>query len=255
MPPNVLVLNLFLGGRVFNKFIDSHTFRIMPNVPGHCADCDLVFDGAGGIHIENSSNVTIRGTSMTCPQCGRLAKLAEGTFNVHGDQFELVSGPPLTAEILARLRYIGERARAGEITPETAVREAKELDPVLGRLFERFMVLGMPALTALIALVGIYLQHQSIKLQKESLELQSQSLELQRQDSRASGDFYRDALQMLDQQTATLGQSIHSTEARKNPMAVRPKSNRRMEVNKKRREELLERRRVISPRRTRGAGS
>ncbi|WP_338528749.1 hypothetical protein [Nitratireductor thuwali] len=66
--------------------------------------------------------------------------------------------------------------------------------------FERFLSTGLPALAAFIGLISIYLQHMSIELQKEGLELQKQSLDLQRQDSSASGDFYRDALRLLDDQ-------------------------------------------------------
>lgn len=233
----------------------------MPTVPGYCSHCDLVFEGVGGIQIENSTNVRITNCRMSCPQCGRPAKLAEGTFNVRGDKFELLSGPPLTADILARLYDIAKRAQSSKITEKEAIREAKELNPVLGTLLERFLTLGLSALGTLLALIAVYMQHQSIELQNESLALQKESLEIQKLDSNASGDFYRDALDLLEKQTRNLnlpsgpqrtqkridgkGDRLTKAETGKKPMVVKPKSKRRNDVNAQRRKELLERRKAF----------
>lgn len=242
----------------------------MPSIPGYCARCDLVFAGTGGIHLENSRNITIRNSSMTCPKCGRPAKLAEGTFNATHDTLELVSGPPLTVEILEKLRDIAERARKQEITPTAAVQEAKELDVALGTLLERFLSLGLTALAAFSALIGVYLQHRSLELQKEGLALQSQSLEIQRQDSQASEDFYRDALRILAEQATQLeklARPPHDEQGVDDERTARPKANatekstapkgkskRRAQVRKQRRIDLKERRRMF-PRRAHGRHS
>jgi hypothetical protein len=193
-----------------------------------------------------------------------MAKLAEGTFNARGNQLELVSGPPLTVEILTRLRDIAERARSNQITPTAAVREAKELGPVVGSLFERFMAIGAPALAALIALIGVYLQHLSLEMQRESLAIQ-------KRDSQSSDAFYRDALKVLREQGGALRQPPHppqdkqnvngkrdrptKAEAIKKTVTVKGKSNRRAEVNKRRRLELRNRRRMIKPRKPHGGSS
>lgn len=249
----------------------------MPSIPGYCARCDFVFDGTGGIHIENSVNVTLRAGKMTCPRCGRLANLASGTFNATSDTLELVAGPPLTAEILSRLRDIAERAKVGEITSRQAVMEASEIDPVAGRLFSEYLALGSQALFALLTLITLYLTHLSLEASLEATEVSKQSLELQRSDSRISGDFYRDALNELRKQTAILedlklqgGIVPHQSEnvqlegdhgdaertiprretKEKRPPAVK-KSDRRAKVNAERRRALKERRRMFPRRKQR----
>ncbi|MFC3642504.1 hypothetical protein [Aquibium oceanicum] len=247
----------------------------MPSIPGYCAHCDLVFDGSGGIHIEGASNVVLSGNVMTCPRCHRPAKLAEGTFNVRGGNIELVSGPPLTVEILRRLQDIAERAHAKKITPDAAIREAKELDTILGNLLERFLALGLPALAAFIGLIGVYLAHASLQLQKEGVALQRESLDLQKLDSEASESFYRESLNLLKEQKAASKkvrqpprkrvrpphdeQGVDDkrdrptkADAAKKTVAFKKPSKRRTEVYNQRRIELKERRRMF-PRRARRA--
>lgn len=227
----------------------------MASIPGYCPHCNRVFDGRGGIHIEGGSTVTVTGSTMTCPHCGRPARLADGVFREERGELVLLSGPPLTADILLALRDIAQRAQRGEITPKTAVQESVNLDPVIGKLMSQFLSLGIPALAALITLIGVYLQHLSLEYQKESIEIQ-------RDDSIASGDFYRDALLLLKEQRALLsdvsspdhnknsvgdhGGGGPKAEAKNEKVAAKSPSKRRAEVKKKRRAELKARRRMFS---------
>lgn len=229
----------------------------MPSIPGYCAACDLVFEGDDGVYIENSFNITVTGVEISCPECGEPASLASGTFSAIGNTLELVSGPPLTYEILSRLREIAERAQSHQVTPAEAVQEAKELDPVLGSIFENFVKVGIPALAVLITIIGVYLQQLSLKAQNESLAIQ-------KRDSETAEAFYRDALQALRDQRATLEKSLAqmrdrsgitgkldrptTTDAAKKAVTAKEPSKRRTDVNSARRQKLIERRRMF-PRR------
>lgn len=232
----------------------------MPSVPGYCARCDLVFPGHGGIHIQNSQNITLRGNTLNCPTCGRPAKLMEGTFNATDDDFELIAGPPLTEDILRRFRDIAERARKREITPKQAIVEANEISPVLGSLLGRYLALGLTAVGVLVTLIAAYISFVALGYQKESLELQ-------KVDSKISGDFYADALKELKKQTMLLEQiaqipappnsaarmeqkrdRLTAETAAKKPVAIEKPSTRRAEVNKKKREDLKRRRMMFNPR-------
>jgi len=231
----------------------------MPSIPGYCAHCDLAFDSRGaGVVLEDCTNVTIGGGKpLRCPECGRPAQIAAGTFNAIGDRLELVDGPPLTVEILQRLRDIAERAQSEEITPAEAVREARELNPVLGRLLESYLALGLTVLTLFITLIGAYQQQISLEMQRESFALQ-------KLDSDASARFYKEALSLLQEQTELLRESTRqphdekripnysraptAEEAEKEPPTVKGPSKRRADVRKQRRIELKERRRMF-PRR------
>lgn len=227
----------------------------MPSIPAYCANCGYIWDGAGGIHIEGCWDVTLVDNKITCPRCGFPASMVDGTFNAVGDTLELISGPPLTLEILDKLRDISERVRSRQVAPEDAIQEAKAIHPEIGSLFERFIALGLPALAVLISLIGIYLQYVSVEMQREGLEIQ-------KQDSKVSADFYRDALLALKDQTRLLEQSARPTQDQqrvnskrgrpakvkptKKPISLKGKSKRRSDVNKARRKALKERKASFS---------
>lgn len=170
----------------------------------------------------------------------------------------MISGPPLTRSILEQLQAIAQRAEAGEITPQQAVAEASQIDPRLGGLIERFTLVGLSAVAALCALIGLYLQDAQYELQKA--------------DSEISADFYDRALKLFEDQVALQERAeqaryVERLEQQKIDKRIERKSRapsmekikreaptfkdlskRRSDVNKKRRDELKRRRMMFTPR-------
>lgn len=240
----------------------------MAAIPGYCTHCGHIFEGLGGIHIENSFGVTLSGNRMTCPKCGKLARLVDGTFNARVGKLELVAGPPITSAVLEQLYGIFKRTKQGTLTPQQAVTEATEINPAMGKLMAEYLSVGPTTLTALLSLVALYYAHVQTDLQRQNNDLARESLELQKLDSQASGDFYKDALDVLEQQRVLLEQQTvehlhipdhldldadeeshreapHTQQAQEKPAPQTTPSKRRAKVNKARREALKERRRMF----------
>ncbi|HEY4192469.1 MAG TPA: hypothetical protein VGM46_07465 [Mesorhizobium sp.] len=175
-----------------------------------------------------------------------MAKLVDGVFNTRGGELEMVSGPPISRAILHKLEEIARRAKAHEITPEDAVKQAAEVAPVLGRIMGRFMVLGLPILTLLIALISLYLQYEG---------------------NRSSDEFESDALQLLERQVHAVELLAASANKepengvtkkssgptkvtpKKKPVVIKTPSKRRKNVNNARRQQHVEHKKSFPGRR------
>lgn len=218
----------------------------MASIPIYCTHCGAISDGAGGIHIEGSSRITLIGNTTTCPRCGRPAKFVDGVFNERGNGLEIVSAPPITHAVIDRLRQIAEQARQGEITPEQAIEQVNQIDPRVGTLLERVLLLGLGAFTAFLT----FLMYQT----------QLDQLDLQKSDSQSSGQFQERVIDLLERQVSALEQENDPKGVKpqrrapaaekangKSPAVKRP-SKRRSDVQKARKKALLERRMAFCPR-------
>lgn len=224
----------------------------MAELPGYCPSCGAVFKLPNIVGGSGTMTVTMTGNAVTCPRCGRLARIGDGTYHVRNNKAEFVDGPPITKAVLAQLEEIARRATAQEISPALAVAEATRIDPRFGKLFERFLALGFTAFAAFLAFLAYQIQEQQYDLQKT--------------DSVTSTQFYEKALELLDRQASSLENEQHNERVKrqrdapsaqktpKKPVAIKQPSKRRAEVNRERRAELKRRRMMFGPRRP-GNGS
>jgi hypothetical protein len=217
----------------------------MASVPGYCPHCGHIFDGRGGIHIEGGSNITFIGNSVTCPNCGRMANLVDGTFNERGHGLELVSGPPLTRAILEQLQEIARKARTSEITPEAALKQIEAIDPSLGGLLRRVPYVQL--LSVMLSLIALYIAFEG---NRSSSEFQNEAINLLRRQTDAVEIIAGRSIQERDSGGETGRDRNAEAETLKKRMALKSPSKRRAEVNKERRD-ALKRRRLAFPRRYR----
>lgn len=106
-------------------------------IPAVCETCPTIF--ASGFMVENSTDITFSGfKSGSCPNCGGIGRIPDGTYNVFGDVLELLSGPSQTVEDLKRLSEILERARAQQALPEEVLAEIEDNDPKLKTISDLF---------------------------------------------------------------------------------------------------------------------
>lgn len=133
-------------------------------MPAWCPTCNAMVDGSGGIHIENSTHVTLEDCTITCPKCWGTARIIEGTFNVRDGIIDVVTASPWTraklAEFQSALRWaIGnfDRDPAAAATRLTAANP--EMAPFLQRMiFESWSRTDViAALALLVAIISAVL--------------------------------------------------------------------------------------------------
>lgn len=220
----------------------------MASIPGYCPHCGCIFDGTGGIHVENATSVTVSGSRMTCPNCGRMANLVEGTFNERGRGLELVSGPPLTRVILDRLQELARRVEADQITPEQIIEEAEAVAPEVAQVLRRVPLSSV--LSIFLSLVALYMAYRD---QQDSRAFQEEVLEL----LRGPAATIESTVNEIPTPHPNVSKPGHKPERPSQqkvavpPPTPKPKSDRRKRVNKTRRDELKLRRQQF-PRRPRG---
>ena len=135
--------------------------------------------------------ISMSGSVTDCPRCGATARFADGIFSEYGrGRLEIISGPAETREIFQQLYGVAQKARSGEISKQEAINQARAIDPRLGGIVERFLLLGLPALAVLASLIGVYLQFQG---------------------NRSTAEFEREALRLLERQTLAIEQMILSS--------------------------------------------
>jgi hypothetical protein len=106
--------------------------------PAFCPTCGFIFQSSlisisGGGTVKD---LKITGARETCPACGAMAELPDGTFDVVGDTIHVLSASQLTLERLRRLEAILKGAQRGEMSDEAAAEAVAAEDPELARLIE-----------------------------------------------------------------------------------------------------------------------
>lgn len=73
-----------------------------PLIPARCRGCGLTWQ-PNAIMVENSTNTTISGSRVNCPNCGTWADLLEGTFDVQNGAVAMKSGPQWSWDLVGQL--------------------------------------------------------------------------------------------------------------------------------------------------------
>ncbi|AMK16919.1 MULTISPECIES: hypothetical protein [Sphingobium] len=124
----------------------------MAKVPAHCGHCGLQFYSENFIGGSGASGITLKGNRTNCPRCGGWANLADGIFNLHDDQLELVDGPPLTRAMMAQLRLIAEKAKLKAADAEELLAEVAEVSPELA---EKIRGRGLPYFVIVLLIIWL----------------------------------------------------------------------------------------------------
>ncbi|UUP19520.1 hypothetical protein [Nitratireductor thuwali] len=224
----------------------------MASIPGHCHHCGCIFDGRGGIHIENSSNITVSGSRMTCPNCGKMANLVDGTFNERAGRLELVSGPPITRDILSHLQHLVAAAEAGEITKEELATRAAELHEGVGSAIA-YLVSRYPKTLLFVVSLVMMLKACNPQVKLDLNELVDQVVQKTRQTEGLHPALDAEGQDVKQHKTSSDSKPAENGPANKQDRIShnKPPSARRRVVNRGRRMEL-KRRRLQFPRWPRG---
>ena len=109
----------------------------MTDVPGRCVRCGRAVAPQGGLHIENSTGVTLggNGTGGGCPHCGGDVRLIDGTFNFRAEGIEVLEAPTWSREVIDALRLTLQRIVDEQ--PDDPVAEVAQVSPEMARAINK----------------------------------------------------------------------------------------------------------------------
>jgi hypothetical protein len=81
-----------------------------------------------------ATTTVIENCTETCPRCGHVANVLDGTYVYENGSQKLLSGPQFTLDILKKLKSLTERAQKENYTKEKFINEAKEISPLLASI-------------------------------------------------------------------------------------------------------------------------
>ena len=126
------------------------------SVPIYCKYC-----GYHGIsrafRFVNSTNVTLRGNRETCPNCGQLAEIQDGTYDFVGEVMTAVRAPGVMRDDVLAFQTLAKAVQAGELSQS----EASSRIEILGKSFAALWALvnvNSGTLALIVAIVALYLQ-------------------------------------------------------------------------------------------------
>lgn len=191
-------------------------------------------------------NITFKDVGVSCPICGKPSEVIPGTYDFTTERLGLVVDPSISPQALRALKSIAERLQEGEISPNEAAKEAATIDPKFGSALIVAAKIGAWAITAVLALIAVYLQIQSNgassaekaaileALTKQTAVLEQIAAELSEEPA--------------DSQPKVVGGEKPKPESIVETAAEKPKSERREFVNKARRDALRRHREQFQPR-------
>lgn len=105
----------------------------MPYIPAFCDHCGLIFN-SGFSFGGNVQNITMSGNKTQCPNCGEMAIIPDGLYNVVNNTIELLKGPEISAQRLKLLKLIITDLRNKELTNQELNNKLTEEIPELSSL-------------------------------------------------------------------------------------------------------------------------
>lgn len=120
------------------------------SVPVHCPACGLRFSSRM-FSFTDPSNVTLSGNRESCPQCGEMADIQDGTYDFVGNAIS--SFRALDGLAIRRFQDVLKAAESDHAGKAKVISEAAALDPTFGKFVATLQALGgLPLLLAFIAL-------------------------------------------------------------------------------------------------------
>lgn len=97
-----------------------------------------VFESKGFDFGNNAVNVTVIGGKEDCPQCGRPAKVMEGSFTFKDGIVQVLSSPQWTIDALLQARQALQDLDLGRVrTHDEAIRKLEGLSPLAAELVKK----------------------------------------------------------------------------------------------------------------------
>jgi hypothetical protein len=209
-------------------------------LPAQCQNpkCKAIFPS--GFYTDGKNNSFV-GNASQCPVCGSRATVVDGTFSVRDNILEIISAPASSRDMLRAFLSIAEKAKEGVISKEDAISEAGHINPQYAGILQAAFSHGMPILILLITILQTTLQYEgnvsSSQDMKKLLDaVTAETMVLQDNPNKQS--------------VSAISSAPTKPEPTTKPSLVKRHSNRRAEVNERRRHQLKERRTLLGRSRT-----
>jgi hypothetical protein len=109
----------------------------MPSIPAFCDNCGFIFN-SGYSFGGNVQNIQMTGNKSQCTNCGNMADIPDGLYNVVNNTINLLKGPDISVQRLKTLKRFVTDLRDKELTKEqlskTITKEAPELSSIVDAL-------------------------------------------------------------------------------------------------------------------------
>lgn len=127
------------------------------SVPVHCKKCG--YRGtARSIHIKNSTDITFKGGSEDCPQCGGRAEFQSGTYDFIGNTISAFREPGMTRERMEAIKQVAEKVRDGDLSASDARDEIAEQSSRIASVWD-WVGENDKQLQVLLIIIGLFLAH------------------------------------------------------------------------------------------------
>lgn len=121
-------------------------------IMAHCEYCGALFRSRAFGGISGNITLTLTGNKETCPNCGQMANIADGVFDIAGDVIRVISAPDITKAMYQQFLDLTRKVRSEEINHGMFVEMADAIDPRLGkaaRIFQKNKKAGILVLVLL----------------------------------------------------------------------------------------------------------
>lgn len=135
----------------------------MVGVPVYCGSCGNLFESRMIKISGKATNITFSNCGESCPQCGRPAAIAEGTFDFDEDMIRVVAGSEWTREQVNRILAAYNQAQQEGSLSENVIEALSQVSPELANIAQ-FLSTKRGGFTILMFLLALALNRCNVNL-------------------------------------------------------------------------------------------
>ena len=106
----------------------------MASLPCYCPICSSIYPCNNFRVSGNVINSTFKNCLETCPNCGLLAKVVDGTYNFYDDVIQVVEGTPFTYYAATQIQKIAKDAIQNKTSIDEAIDALCIVAPTIGNV-------------------------------------------------------------------------------------------------------------------------
>jgi glutaredoxin len=129
----------------------------MNGIPAYCDHCKKTIIAPNLFGGPGAANFTFENSGISCPHCGRMARILNGTYSYQAEVVKLLSGPKSTVERLRELERILKDANKNKSSSEeiaqTIRKELPEFSPFADWLKQHGPTIGSAVFAAVFAAI------------------------------------------------------------------------------------------------------
>ena len=109
----------------------------MVGPPSKCPACGLLFESRLIDIGPSVAGITFENVGVSCPRCGGMARVADGTYSSVRETLELISGSKSSRDTLEALQRLAQRSRTEKLSAKEIFREISDISPGFAEKIEQ----------------------------------------------------------------------------------------------------------------------